>query len=417
MAFQAGGQQSAVTPAPGCQSVLVCWPGEEGACAAGLEAVRTCAATSDVLISVFAPDGALKAQTLVAIPTQFTFAGTHDIVIHKAVAIAAQQVDRLLSGGPWLDLQAKPDIRLASPALSTTMALADYASKMGTRVGEKVARKLKGRSKVWHIEISRGHWQEHLRGGRQVIENPPGRFWADPFLWHRDGRDYLFVEDFDFAIGLAYLSALEIDAEGRVHDLGPCLKEKIHLSFPFLFEWEGQLYMCPETYGDRQIRVYRCDEFPLKWSMHAVLMNGISAADTVLLPHEGRWWMLSNVDSTGGAEHGTELHAFWADTPLSQHWTPHPGNPVLTDATRARNGGLILQGPSVYRVNQIPRYDIYGAGFQVNLLKALSPESFLEEAVARYMPSPDGPELGAHHLSSNGRWTVSDHLQYVPSKR
>ena len=77
----------------------------------------------------------------------------------------------------------------------------------------------------------------------------------------------------------------------RVTDLGPVIVEPYHLSFPFLFTHEGTLYMCPECSGSGQIRVYRCTGFPLQWELAAVLMENVSAADTMLFPRDGRWWI------------------------------------------------------------------------------------------------------------------------------
>lgn len=415
--FQAEDHPAAKT-ATRCPQVLVTWPGRHESTTVGLNAVRDRAVTTEVLIRVFDGEHQLLSTQLIRVPTQFTFAWTHDLVLNKVAAVAGLCVNRLLDGETWprVDNNNAPPAHLARER-HAPLALLDYTSRMAFRFADKMAHKLSRRKQTWQLRLSAGNWRDHLADQGRVIDNPPGRFWADPFLWHQDGRDVLFVEDYRFDTNLAHLSALEIDEQGRVHDLGICLQEDFHLSYPFPFEWQGQLYMCPETHSARQIRVYRCEQFPLKWRLHAVLMNDVSAADTVLFERDGRWWMLTNIDSAGGNEHCTELHAFWADSPLSTHWTPHQGNPLCTDASQARNGGLIRQGRDLYRVNQLQGYGIYGAGFQVNRIERLSPDDFHETQVARYVPPADSPELGAHHLSSNGRWTVSDHLQYASLRR
>ncbi|MFP3741344.1 hypothetical protein SB860_41590, partial [Burkholderia sp. SIMBA_019] len=76
-----------------------------------------------------------------------------------------------------------------------------------------------------------------------------GRFWADPFLWTGpDGRVVCFVEDYRYATGRAHISALEIVGH-RAVDLGAVIVEPYHMSFPYLFAYEGALYMCPECSG------------------------------------------------------------------------------------------------------------------------------------------------------------------------
>lgn len=414
--FQPAG---APMPDPGAARhglVLVTWPQVASTATVGLREVLARSHTASWVITVRGPDGARRHQVDVAVPTQMVFSWTHDVVLSKAAAMAGQCVARVLSGGSWPTPPAVED-QLTAMAAGTTLGALDvlgYGGRMAVRVAAKLGRAVTDRGGTWHISLSRGGWREHLAGPRQRLPNPPHRFWADPFVWHREGRDYLFVEDFDRRLGQAHLSVLEIDGQGQVHELGACLREPFHLSYPFLFEWQGQLCMCPETSAARQIRVYRCDDFPLRWSLAAVLMDQVSAADSMLLNRDGRWWLLTNLDASGGIEHCTELHVFWADSPLSTQWTPHPGNPVITDATRARNGGLVQQVDGViHRVSQIQRHGVYGAGFRVNALETLSPSAFAEHELARHEPVPhdEGDEMGAHHLSSNGRWTVSDHLR------
>lgn len=397
--------------------VMLCWPEALSTATVGLREVLAKEDTAAFVLSVFAPGGTLVYQRRVALATRLLFSWTHDLLLNKAAALVACSITRLLNGTAW-PLQARPPLNafdepsLRQPRPQPWRDLLGYGARLPTRLMVKAGRIATGTAgRTWHIALSRGGWQEHLAGARTVIDNPPGRFWADPFVWHHEGRDVIFLEEFDLQTQRAHLAVLEIGEQGQLHPLGECLREDFHLSFPFVFTFEGQLYMCPEVSAARQIRVYRCDEFPLRWSLAQVLMEGVSAADTLLLPHEGRWWMFTNIDSSGGQEHNTELHLFWADSPLSTYWTPHPVNPVITDAGHARNGGLVRPAEGeIYRVSQTQRFGVYGAGLSVNAVRELAPLAYREQALASFQPPPhDG--CGAHHLSSNGRWTVSDHLR------
>ncbi len=71
------------------------------------------------------------------------------------------------------------------------------------------------------------------------------------------------------------------------------------MSFPFLFRYDGALYMCPESLESGEIRVYRCTDFPQRWTHVATLMTGVPAVDTMLFEHEGRWWMMTCLDLRG----------------------------------------------------------------------------------------------------------------------
>src|SRR5262249_15944078 len=149
-----------------------------------------------------------------------------------------------------------------------------------------------------------------------------------------------------------HIVAYKIDRDGYT-ELGCALKEDFHLSFPFVFEENSALYMCPETHRAREIRLYKCVNYPLGWELHSVLMKDVCAVDTTLFKHDGKLWMLTGIDSTESEEYCSELHVFYADRFDSSDWTPHPMNPVIFDSRRARNGGLLFDGDAVFRVFQV----------------------------------------------------------------
>ena len=181
----------------------------------------------------------------------------------------------------------------------------------------------------WGISLVEADWKSKdaaLRASRPV-PNPPGRYFADPFVIERDGRTYCFVEDYVHARGKAHITVLEYRS-GVATELGSCLDEPFHLSFPFVFEYEGQLYLCPEASASRSVRLYRCTEFPLRWELARVTLSGFPALDTLLFERQGRWWLLTCRFADTNDPFGSELHVFHAESPLSEQWQPLPGNPV-----------------------------------------------------------------------------------------
>jgi hypothetical protein len=240
---------------------------------------------------------------------------------------------------------------------------------------------------------------------------PRGRFWADPFVYSFGGRTFCFVEDFVYKTNRAHITALEI-VGGKVVERGIALKEPFHLSFPFLFQYQGELYMCPESYGSGQIRIYRCTDLPLKWELRTVVMEGISAADTMFFERAGKWWMLTSLDESGTEDHCSELYLFSSDSPLSTNWTRHPRNPVRIDACGGRNAGLIVDGEKLFRLAQRQGFDEYGQGLLVYEIKSISESTFVEELVSEINPTFRRGLLGTHHLSTDGKTTVIDHVSY-----
>ena len=77
------------------------------------------------------------------------------------------------------------------------------------------------------------------------------------------------MEDYFFSDKRGRISAIEIKENGHEF-LGVVLEENFHLSFPFVFEDSGNLYMIPETAENQQIRLYECISFPEKWVLKTI---------------------------------------------------------------------------------------------------------------------------------------------------
>ncbi len=175
-----------------------------------------------------------------------------------------------------------------------------YGCKLLTRVFMKAMASILRLRERWGISVLSAKWDEAVLWRSTEAPVPRGRFWADPFLCTRDGKTFCFVEDFVYKTGKAHITALEIIGT-KVVERGIALSEPFHLSFPYLFEYQGELYMCPEAHESGQIRVYRCNEFPLQWKLEKIIMEGVSAVDTMLFRREGKWWMLTSIDDSGQA--------------------------------------------------------------------------------------------------------------------
>jgi len=292
---------------------------------------------------------------------------------------------------------------------ATTVDSLRYAGRVAGTVTPKLVDKALGRPR-WNVAWTRASWREVDTA--QVTELPRrrGHFYADPFVLARDGRHYLFAEDYSRRAGRGRISVHEI-ADGHSRELGVALAEPFHLSFPYLFQHAGDVYMVPESAEDRSIRIYRCTRFPLGWELACFAMRGVQAVDTMIFPFDGRWWMLTSIAPPDTGDYSAELYAFYADDPLAEAWQPHAGNPLILDPTRARNGGILLEGGEVYRVNQRHGFGTYGAGADVNRIVELTPTSFVDEPVTSISPNHDLQVQRTHQLHTDGELTVFDYVR------
>jgi hypothetical protein len=289
--------------------------------------------------------------------------------------------------------------------------IARYLVRRARRSIEGRMRKHLQLQERWGVCFVKSDWPDAAFWRGKRIETPPGRFLADPFVVTREGRTCVFVEDYAFSTSKGRITAFELGESGA-QELGVAVEEEFHLSFPFLFEHDGSLFMCPEAAASGQIRLYRCLEFPLKWRLERIAMSGVSAADSMLFPHGGLWWLLTNLSEAPPVDHSAQLHVFSAPDPLAERWEPHPDNPVRNDPAYGRNAGLLRRGGEIVRVCQVQGFRSYGAGATLMRIVRLDRDAFIEEPICQLTPDFLPGAHGTHHLHSNGVYSVWDYKRW-----
>lgn len=256
-----------------------------------------------------------------------------------------------------------------------------------------------------HENFSKSLWRYN------EIQNPKGRFLADPFVFTKNDIDYIFVEDLFFSDNKGRISAIRLGDQGYEF-LGVVLEESFHLSFPFIFDHDGDIYMIPETSQSREIRLYKCQKFPMEWSFETTLIEDISAADSMIFEIDGKWFLLTNISTSGEFDHNSELHIFYANNLRSKNWQPiKTGNPVIFDSLRARNAGMFWHNGDMYRVNQVQGKAHYGKSFTVNKVTCLSENEFNEEPVSKIDADFKEDIISTHHFSANTRIAAVDYCR------
>ena len=224
----------------------------------------------------------------------------------------------------------------------------------------------------------------------EAILPPRSRFYADPFPIKSQGKNYLFFENFDFARGRAAIDYMELEQDGRWSAPHPALATDCHLSYPFLFERDGQVYMIPETRERKTIELYRAVNFPQQWELVKVLARDVLAVDSTIFQHGGKLWLFVNMAVAGGSTFD-ELHLFHADS-LKGQWTPHPKNPIVSDVRRSRPAGALFFDdghPGGQRLIR-PSQDCslrYGSAITLNEVQVLSETDYRETPCGRIEPA------------------------------
>lgn len=235
------------------------------------------------------------------------------------------------------------------------------------------------------------------------VTDVPATFVADPFMYEREGRWYLFFEVLNHLthrgeIGLA----VSTDAL-RWHYERIVLAEPFHLSYPYVFEWQGAHYMIPESGAAKSVRLYRATEFPVRWEWAANLLEGRRYADSSVFFYRDRWWMFADTGRDGTSP---QLRLYFADELLGP-WHEHPASPLSDDPHLSRPAGrvVVADGRPVRFTQDV--YPVYGSSVSAFSVTKLTTTEYEEQRLT------DRPILAAGQAAWNrhGMHHIDAHLR------
>jgi len=325
-----------------------------------------------------------------------TFSTTHPTFVSRskcqlywssAPLLSRAIVDLQRSGGAefflrlkrksWLKFYSRP---LYQPPRNTRM-LVEGLAHFGRLVQRKVRRV--SRTANWDLYFCyqpSGALSTELRRFKPVPAGSNDRSSrADPFLVYSRGTHFLFYEEIKSGKGsIACLTYSENEGWSKVKTV---LQREYHLSYPFVFEYQGDYFMIPETAENRTIELYRATHFPERWELEKILMPDVSARDTTLLYRDGLWWMFTCVQEHPEVSSCQELFLFSTDELLEGEWQAHPLNPIVSDVGSARPAGRFLELEGrLYRPSQNCGGQ-YGTSIKLNLVSELSRDDYSELCV------------------------------------
>ena len=255
-------------------------------------------------------------------------------------------------------------------------------------------------------------------------------FWyADPILFRKDGRSYLFMEAFDKKQLVGRIAVSELsDAGASVPALVIC--EPFHMSFPTVFGWRDAVYMLPETSADESLRLYRAAEFPRRWETAAVFPMGRKFVDTVILETGDNYFRILTCEISPEREYECRFQKFTVraaengELSLSEEAQDAVFNRSQTYSLKSRNGGaLIRREGETYVAAQESTQTTYGVAMNFYPYNEKTPDIAGQETVSRITPACvrvgnlKGGE-GVHSYCFDGAYEAVDliYLEFTPAK-
>ena len=177
---------------------------------------------------------------------------------------------------------------------------------------------------------------------------------ADPILAEEDGRTWLFYEAVENNIG--HIEVAEVLDDCSLGTPTVILGGDCHYSYPFVFQWDRSWYMIPESSAAKEVRLYRAEHFPTKWTLQEILLRE-RAVDTTVFAQNGKLFLLTFL-TDGTSERvrplAYELSLERAPRLRRIEWTEY-------DELKVRGAGPILtEEDQRYRPAQISREYRYG---------------------------------------------------------
>ena len=261
----------------------------------------------------------------------------------------------------------------------------------------------------WFLLFSFGDGIQNSLWKYKKIFPPHDRFYADPHIFFKNDKYYVFIEEYFFKKTKGVISVFEIDEDGNYTKPRIILEKNYHLSYPNVFEHDGDIYMIPESFGSGNIELYKCENFPYEWKFVKNLIPNLSGVDPTLLRYEDKWWLFIGTPSFENSSFSNEdLSIFFSEDLLNGKWSPHSLNPFINNINSSRPAGNFFQiGDSIYRPSQNSSLN-YGTALVFNKIIELNELNYNEKIIQTIFPNWNTKIIGIHHFSNINRLTIID---------
>jgi len=231
---------------------------------------------------------------------------------------------------------------------------------------------------------------------------------AHPFMVVEGSRYYMFFTAKDLKTDKGGIGMAESTNGREWHYRQIVLRAPFVVASPYVFKWQNEFYMVPESHTQTVVRLYKATAFPDKWEYQKDLLTGDHFVCPTLVRYKDMWWMFI------GVEGNETLRLFYAQDFMGP-WTEHPLSPVVKkDPHTARPAGrpFLLDG-KLYRLGMdcVPTYGYQVHAFQIT---DLSTKTYAEEVIDAAVVKASGQgwnadamhHVDAHQIGSN-QWIAA----------
>ena len=269
-------------------------------------------------------------------------------------------------------------------------------------------------AEVWNIGLIDAplekvafNWNVYKKKVRWLPQPRGSKYQADPFAYNLGDVNRLVFESYDYKKMAAHLEQISLEETKLFNNRVEVLNTGSHLSFPYLFEHETEVYCIPESSASGRTSLYRLDCSETHFEKVCDILQH-PLIDPAIIRWGGYWWLFG---SKAGYP-SENLYIYYAEN-INGPYSGHENNPVKTNVRSARSAGkLFISGDTLYRPAQNCS-KTYGGSIIINQILKLNTRQFAEQEVLELLPANHWEfKKGMHTISGTNKITLIDAKKY-----
>jgi hypothetical protein len=231
-------------------------------------------------------------------------------------------------------------------------------------------------------------------------------FYADPFGFKIKDKKHIIFEEYSQILKRGRIAIAEISNDKLINKK-IILDNKKHLSYPFIFIENDEIFVICEAYKSKKLDLYKIDKSNLSLQKIREIFSNQEIIDPTIIKLNNKYWLFYSKKERSEEN----LYLAYSDS-LFGDFTQHPKNPIKSCKASSRSGGTpFIIDNKIYRPAQNCQ-KFYGEKITVNKINILNENDFGEEIYCE-ISAPDSEQniIGLHTISSFGDSTLIDGLQ------
>jgi hypothetical protein len=261
----------------------------------------------------------------------------------------------------------------------------------------------------WSIGLSNCKIEEFYKNKHKIIwfkNFSKTSYNADPFGFQIKDKKFIIFEEYSQILKRGRIAVAEIKNDSLINKK-IILDNKKHLSYPFIFIENDEIFVICESYKSNKLDLYKIDKTNLSLQKIREIFTNLEAIDPSILKFNNKYWLFYSKKEKAEEE----LYLAYANS-LHENFIQHPKNPIKSCKASARSAGTpFIINDQIYRPAQNCQ-KFYGEKITINKINILNENDFIEEICYEILPPNSiSNSIGIHTISNFGDLTLIDCLK------